>query len=63
MEEIEERFKKANNSLASYHVRCAAVDLCVAWAHMTITEVEKSEINELIDKLSNMAEKLEREGN
>lgn len=63
MKEIEERFKKGNDSFASYHVKCAANDLCVAWAHMKITEIEKSEINELIYKLTNMAEKLEREGN
>lgn len=63
MEEIKERFKKGNDSFASYHVKCAAADLCVAWAHMTKTEIEKSEISEIIEKLTNIAEKIERKGN
>lgn len=61
--EIEKRFPQKNDSMTSYHIRSAAVDLCVAWAHMTIEEIEETKINEIINKLSEMAEKFEKEGN
>lgn len=58
MEEIEERFKPGNDSLASYWVRKAADDIYTAYLHS-----KNLELMDIAAKLQDKAKELERSGN
>lgn len=57
MEEIEERFKNGNDSLASYWLTKAADDILTAYLHS-----EKVELLDIASELYEKAKKLDKEG-